>query len=188
MKITKKILISLGATITALIMFFFLFVIGITTDFSSDKIDDTDIAKCKEVVDIINRNKEFINESISKDAAGDGECIRYVIENRKDINRLFSKISDKDKNRFIELVDSKFFEYIEIGEPKNCVMFCMKTSSHDWSIIGKYKSLFIIYEKTPTCNCKDNPIGYPNYPKYVKKLSENWYQTKVKISNRYFGC
>ena len=188
MTTTKKIFIFSGLTIAILIVVFFLSVIGITTDFSSDKIENSEIVKCKENVDINERNKEFINDSITKDAVGDGACIRYRIENAKDINKLFSKISIADKLRLTELIDSKFCESVEIGEPKNCIMFRMKTSRRDWSIIGKYKELFIIYEKTPTCNCKDNPIGYPNYPEYVKKLSENWYQTKVEISNRYFGC
>jgi hypothetical protein len=188
MTTTKKILISLGLTITISICLFFLFVVGITTDFSSDKIEDTEIAKCKEIVSIIDRNKEFIKDSISEDAVGNGDCIRYLVENGNDVNKLFSKISIADKQRFIELVDSRFCEYIEIGEPKNCIMFCMKASRKDWAIIGKYKEMFIIYEKTPTCNCKDNPIGAPNYAEYVKKLSENWYQTKVGISKRYFGC
>ncbi|KFF04538.1 hypothetical protein [Flavobacterium reichenbachii] len=185
---TKKILISFGLITISLIVLFFVFLIGITTDFLSDKIEDADIVKCKEIVTIIERNKAFIKDSISKDADGDGECIRYFIENEKDIDKLFSKISQTDKQRFNELIKSKFCEYVEIGEPKNCIMFCMKTSNHNWSIIGKYKKMFIIYEKTPRCNCKDSPIGDPNYAEYVKKLSDNWYQTKVRISRRHFGC
>lgn len=188
MTTTKKVFIFSGLTTVTLITLFFLFVVGITTDFSTDKIDNRELAKCKEIVGIIDRNKDFINDSITKDAVGDGACIRYLIQNSKDVNNLFLKISIADKNRFTELVDSRFCESIEIGEAKNCIMFCMKTTRHNWSIIGKYKEIFIIYEKTPACNCKDNPIGAPNYLEYVKKLSENWYQTKVGISKRYFGC
>jgi hypothetical protein len=184
MKILKKIIIFFGIIIALL----FLFLVGITTDFFTDKIDEANIAKCKEVVSIIERNKDFIKDSISKDAVGNGDCIRYFIKNSSDVNKLFSKISDEDKNKLTELVDSNFCEYIEIGEPKNCIMFRMKTSTHNLPIIGKYKAIFIIYEDMPTCNCKDNPIGDPNYAEYVKKLSENWYQTKVGISKRYFGC
>ena len=165
-----------------------MFIVGVTTDFSTDKIEDSEIERCKEIVDIVDRNKEFISDSVTKDAVGDGVCIRYFIKNAKDINKLFSKINTVDKQRFIELINSSVSESVEISEAKNCIMFRMKTSKRDWSIIGKYKVIFIIYEKTPKCNCKDNPIGYPNFPEYVKKLSENWYQTKIEVSKRYFGC
>ncbi|CAM4003334.1 Lipoprotein [Flavobacterium branchiophilum] len=184
MKIVKKILIFSGLIISL----FFLFIFGITTDFLTDKIDVDKITKCKEIVSIVERNKEFIKDSISKDAAGNGECIRYYIKKSSDIDKLFSKINNEDKNKFSELFDSNFCEYIEISEPKNCIMFCMKTSLNNLPIIGKYKAIFIIYEDKPTCNCKDNPIGDPNYAEYVRKLSENWYQTKVGISKRHFGC
>ena len=186
MKVVKKtIIISIVSIISILI--FSVFVFGITTELSSEKIENNDLSKCKEIVSIINRNKEFIKDSISKEAVG-GTCIRYSIYNRNDVVNLFSKINNQDRKRFIELIDSKFCKSIEISEPKDCVMFLMKTSRKDWKIIGKYKKLFIIYENKPNCNCKDNPIGYPNFPDYVKKIDTNWYLTRVEISKRHFGC
>ncbi|MEG1238179.1 hypothetical protein NLG42_15550 [Flavobacterium plurextorum] len=183
----KKLIILLGS-IFILIGLFFLFVVGITTDFISDEIEASEIAKCKEIVSIIDRNSNFIKDSISLNADGDGKCIRYYIENNEDISKLFSKINIQDKQKFQQLLNTKFCQYIEISEAKNCIMFCIKTSEHDYSIVGAYKKMFIIYEKDPICNCKDNPIGYPNYPEYVKVLSKNWYQTKVNVSKRHFGC
>ena len=192
MKIIKILLISIGSILGLFVALFFLFLVGITTDVSSDNIDDSDLLKCKEIVGIIDRNKEFINESIVKEATsggfGNSACIRYGVDNKSDIDKLFSKINSTDKKRFEELVESKFCEYIEISEPKDCIMFQMRTSRHNWAIIGKYKQLFVIYENKPNCNCKDNPIGDPNYAEFVKKISNNWYITKVGISKRYFGC
>jgi len=192
MRIFKIALILLGSVLTIFIALFFLFVVGITTDVSSDKIDDSDLLKCKEIVGIIDRNKEFINESIVKEATSDGfgnsACIRYGVNNKSDIGNLFSKINSADKKRFEELIESKFCEYIQISEPKDCIMFQMRTSRHNWAIIGRYKKLFVIYENKPICNCKDNPIGDPNYAEFVKIISDNWYITKVGISKRHFGC
>ncbi|MNK79330.1 hypothetical protein D3C87_989950 [compost metagenome] len=184
----KKKLLILFATIFSLIGLFFLFLLGITTDFLSDEVETSKIEKCKEIVSIINRNSKFINDSLSIDAPADGKCIRYYIKNSNDINNLFSKIKTSDKQKLKQLIDSKFCEYIEIGEAENCIMFCIKTSIHNYKIVGAYKKMFIIYEKKPECNCKDNPIGDPIYPDYVKTLSKNWYQTKVNVPKRYFGC
>lgn len=188
MSLNKKIFISFGILVVALIGLFFLYVIGITTNFLTDKIDDSEISKCKEIVNIINKNKAFINDSLYVDAPADGKCIRYYIDESDDVSKLFSKINPSDKKRFEQLVDSKFCKYIEIGEVENCIMFCIKTSYHDSKFVGAYKKMFIIYQKSPECNCSENPVGYPNHPDYVKELSKNWYQTKVHISRRYFGC
>jgi hypothetical protein len=192
MRIIKIIFISIASLLGILVILFFLFIVGITTDVSSDNIDDSDLLKCKEIVGIVDRNKEFINDSIIKEATrggfGNSACIRYGVVNKNDIDKLFSKINMTDKKRFEELVESKFCEYIEISEAKDCIMFQMRTSRHNWAIIGKYKQLFVIYEDKPICNCKDNPIGDPNYAEFVKKISDKWYITKVGISKRYFGC
>ena len=193
MRFYRFLLLSIGTTSAILGTLYFLFIIGITTDFSSDKIEDNELAKCKEIVSIIDRNKEFINKRLVDEAIKgfkDSSCIGYLIENKTDIIKLFSKINSVDSTKLVDLVGSKFCEYIEISEPKDCIMFQMRRSRHNWAIIGEYKILYVIYENKPNCNCKDNPIGNQNFVEYVKKISDNYYLTKVRQSSNkwYFGC
>jgi hypothetical protein len=185
--IFKVISILVVSVIGILVILFFIFVIGFTTDVSNEKIDESKLLKCQEVVNIIDRNKNHINQSILNKAVA-RTCIRYNIDSAKDVDSLFSSISDQEKNRLIELVNSKFCERIHIGETTECIMFLLETSKHDASWIGEYKKFFIIYEKKPNCNCKDNPIGDPDYPDYVEQIKGNWYKVKVAISLRHFGC
>ena len=174
MKKIKKGIIFFGILIAIL----FTFLIGITTDFLTDKIEDSKITKCKEFVGIIEKNREFILNPTEEN----------FISNSTDIDKVIPTIGTSDKDRLIKLIESKFCEYVEINGRNDCVIFRMKTSINDWSIVGRYKILFIIYEKRPNCNCKDNPEMAPRTIEYVKKLSKNWYETKVEKSLRYFGC
>lgn len=166
----------------------FLLIIGIPTDFISDEISAEYSYKCEKIAELVTKNSKNINPALSVNAPANGKCIRYNIRTTKDIDKLFTQIDEQDKNELLALVGSSFFERIEISEATDCIMFQLKSSFHGLFLVGSYKTLFLIYEQNPECNCSSNPIGYPNYPDYVKKIKDHWFKVKVKTSQRYFGC
>jgi hypothetical protein len=188
MRIIKKLLLYTSAILGIAIALIFFFFIGITTDVSSDDINKTDLAKCKEVVSIIERNEDLVHDYLSIGVVKksfENNLLLYHITDSNDVNMWCEHIKPADKTRFLELINSRFCEQIMIDEPCGCIMFQIQTSRHNWSIVGNYKQLFVIYQNNSYCNCKDHPIGNENYSQFEKKLSQNWYLTKVVILKKY---
>jgi hypothetical protein len=178
---------KIALVITSLFILLIVAIVGIPTDFISDEISPADVAKCEEFANIIVKNQGQISKNVLAHA-DTGNCLRYSIANEDDLNKLFSNIPKSENNKLTDLVHSKFCEQIEISEAKDCIKFQVKTSFHGLFFIGAYRQLYLIYENKPGCNCKDNPVGYPNSAEYVKPIKGHMYKVKVKFPNRYFGC
>ncbi len=183
----RAMLKKIGLLIFGLIILLIIAVIGIPTDLISDEISPADVAKCEEFANIIVKNQTQINKDVLAHA-DTGDCLRYIIANEGDLNKLFGNIPKSENKKLADLVRSKFCEQIEVSEAKDCIKFQVKTSFHGLFFIGAYRQLYLIYENKPKCNCKDNPAGFPNSAEYVKLIKGHMYKVKVKFPNRYFGC
>jgi hypothetical protein len=165
---------------------FIVILIGIPSLIFNDALPFDQIEKSEQVVEIIKRNQSCISPSVREDAVGDGKCIRQSIKTNEDWTNLFAEISISDKNILQQYINSNICEMIEVSESNDCIMFLFKTSFHDSFIIGSYQQLYLIFEDSPACNCKNNPIGAPYYPIKSEKIKDNWYKVTVRISRRYF--
>jgi hypothetical protein len=93
--------------------------------------------------------------------------------------------SDTSKTMYLKSFTPKGAGTMEVKRPKECVVFIIKESYNNSSIVGSYEMLCLVFDKNAKCPCRENPFGMGYTLKSSVKLKENWYKVVLTVKQRY---
>jgi len=159
--------------------------IGIPSRLHDTNIEDKTLADLKAITLKLTEARKSIKNSPGNDWLPDGYA---YINTTEQVDRLLGPyLASKETQKIKELIKNRELLEIDIAN-ENCVRLEVRISNWSSLFSDSYEKMFLIYDKTPGCTCKDvTPDGSKRVGS--EKLGNGWYKVRLVTKIHFlWGC